>query len=138
MRRTAARRAGAVEHELDARGRLGIVRGVEPCAAVDRVAAGAARQHVVVRAAVEEVGARTALQRVGALAPEQFLGRGTAAVLLAAFLVASLLYVTADLDRPTRGIINVPDTVLVRLQEKMERPPAAGPPPGQERAAESP
>lgn len=53
------------------------------------------------------------------------VGRGAVAVAFAAFLVASLLYVTADLDRPTRGLIKVPDTVLVNLQEEMEEAPAA-------------
>lgn len=58
------------------------------------------------------------------------VGRGALAVGLATFLVASLLYVTADLDRPTRGLIKVPDTVLVNLQEEMERSPAASAPRG--------
>ena len=41
-------------------------------------------------------------------------GRGVFAVLLALALVAFLLLVTADLDRPTRGMIQVPDNVLKR------------------------
>src|SRR3954466_9558 len=40
------------------------------------------------------------------------VGRGLAGVLLAAGLVAFLLLVTADLDRPTRGMIRVPDSAL--------------------------
>ena len=40
------------------------------------------------------------------------VGRGVLAVLLASMLVAFLLLVTADLDRPTRGMIQVPDTAL--------------------------
>lgn len=55
------------------------------------------------------------------------VGRGAPAVFLASALVAFLLFVTADLDRPTRGIIKVPDTVLVDLLDEMRRPPAAGP-----------
>jgi hypothetical protein len=56
------------------------------------------------------------------------LGRGMVAVLLAAALVSLLLYVSFDLDRPTRGLIRVPDTALVQLQASMKLPPAAGPP----------
>jgi hypothetical protein len=57
------------------------------------------------------------------------LGRGMVAVLLAAAMVALLLYVIFDLDRPTRGLITVPDTPLVQLQASMKLPPAAGSPP---------
>jgi hypothetical protein len=39
-------------------------------------------------------------------------------------LVAFLL-VTADLDRPTRGMIRIPDAVLVDQLESMAEPPAA-------------
>jgi len=53
------------------------------------------------------------------------VGRGLVGVLLAAGLVAFLLLVTADLDRPTRGMIRVPDTVLTEQLESMEQPPAA-------------
>ncbi len=56
-------------------------------------------------------------------------GRATAAVLLAAGLVALLLLVTFDLDRPTRGFIRVPATPLTDLRTSMELPPAAAPPP---------
>ena len=52
-------------------------------------------------------------------------GRGVFAVLLASALVAFLLLVTADLDRPTRGMIEVPDKVLRDELESMEEPPAA-------------
>ena len=54
-----------------------------------------------------------------------FLGRGPVTVLLAALLVSMLLYVTIDLDRPTRGLITVPDTALTSLRASMELPPAA-------------
>ena len=56
------------------------------------------------------------------------LGRGVAAVLLAAVLVSMLLFVICDLDRPTRGTIQVPDTPLVNQAESMELPPAAAAP----------
>jgi hypothetical protein len=56
------------------------------------------------------------------------LGRGVSTVLLAAGLVTLLLLVTFDLDRPTRGVIRVPDTPLVNLRASMELPPAAAAP----------
>ena len=55
------------------------------------------------------------------------VGRGVFAIFLASGLVAFLLLVTADLDRPTRGMIQVPDTVLKDQLESMEEPPAASP-----------
>ena len=56
------------------------------------------------------------------------LGRGVGTVLLAAGLITLLLLVTFDLDRPTRGLIKVPDTPLVNLRASMELPPAASAP----------
>ena len=56
------------------------------------------------------------------------LGRGVLPVLLAAGLVCLLLFVTFDLDRPTRGLINVPATPLTSLRASMELPPAAAAP----------
>jgi hypothetical protein len=53
------------------------------------------------------------------------LGRGVVTVLLAAVLVTMLLFVTFDLDRPTRGLVTVPDTALVGLRTSMALPPAA-------------
>ena len=53
------------------------------------------------------------------------LGRGVVPVLVAAVIVATLLYVTFDLDRPTRGLVNVPDTALTSLRASMALPPAA-------------
>jgi exosortase/archaeosortase len=53
------------------------------------------------------------------------VGRGVLAVTLASALVAFLLLVIADLDRPTRGMITVPDTVLTNQLASMEQPPAA-------------
>jgi hypothetical protein len=53
------------------------------------------------------------------------VGWGVLAVLLASALVAFLLLVTADLDRPTRGMIRVPDTALTNQLASMAEPPAA-------------
>jgi len=53
------------------------------------------------------------------------LGRGVLPVFLAAGLICLLLLVTFDLDRPTRGLITVPDTALKSLRAEMELPPAA-------------
>ena len=53
------------------------------------------------------------------------LSRGPVAVLLAAVLVAMLLFVTFDLDRPTRGLVTVPDTPFTSLRTSMALPPAA-------------
>ena len=53
------------------------------------------------------------------------VGRGVLTVVLAAALVTLLLLVTFDLDRPTRGLIRVPDAPLVNLRASMELPPAA-------------
>jgi hypothetical protein len=55
-------------------------------------------------------------------------GRGVLAVTLASALVAFLLLVTADLDRPTRGMITIPDTALTNQLESMMEPPAAAAP----------
>ena len=76
--------------------------------------------------AVEVGGAAVAL---GLLAFYlSILGRGVGTVLLAAGLITLLLLVTFDLDRPTRGLIKVPDTPLVNLRASMELPPAASAP----------
>jgi hypothetical protein len=56
------------------------------------------------------------------------VGRGVLAVTLASALVAFLLLVIADLDRPTRGMIQVPDTALTNQLASMEEPPAAAAP----------
>ena len=56
------------------------------------------------------------------------LGRGVVAVALASLLVSFLLVVIADLDRPTRGMIRVPDTALSNQLDSMQRPPAAAAP----------
>jgi hypothetical protein len=73
--------------------------------------------------AVEVLGAATAL---GLLAFYlAILGRGVLTVLGAAGLVSLLLLVTFDLDRPTRGLIQVPSTPLKSLRASMALPPAA-------------
>jgi hypothetical protein len=56
------------------------------------------------------------------------VGRGVIAVVLASVLVAFLLLVTTDLDRPTRGMIRVPDTALTNQLASMTQPPAAAAP----------
>jgi hypothetical protein len=58
------------------------------------------------------------------------LGRGVITVVLAAAFVSVLLLITFDLDRPTRGLVTVPDTPLVSLRASMELPPAASGPAG--------
>jgi hypothetical protein len=73
--------------------------------------------------ALEVIGAAVAL---GLLALHiSVLGRGLILTVTAAALVTLLLLVTFDLDRPTRGLIKVPDTPLVSLLASMSLPPAA-------------
>ena len=55
-------------------------------------------------------------------------GRGATTVILAGALVTLLLVVIFDLDRPTRGLIRVPDSPLVALHASMALPPAASGP----------
>ncbi|HET9120167.1 MAG TPA: hypothetical protein VFN72_06505, partial [Solirubrobacterales bacterium] len=75
---------------------------------------------------LEVVGAALALGLLAAYLA--IVGRGVLAVSLAALLVTGLLFVICDLDRPTRGPIQVPDTALKAVQEEMRLAPAAGPP----------
>ena len=75
---------------------------------------------------LEVLGAALALGLLAAYLA--IVGRGVLAVLLASVLVAFLLLVTADLDRPTRGMIQVPDTVLRDELASMTQPPAAAAP----------
>lgn len=58
------------------------------------------------------------------------LSRGVVTVVLAAAFVSVLLFITFDLDRPTRGLVTVPDTPLVALRASMNLPPAAEAPRG--------
>ena len=53
------------------------------------------------------------------------LGRGVLPVLLGAALVAMVLFVTFDLDRPTRGLIQVEPAALIAQRASMDLPPAA-------------
>jgi hypothetical protein len=76
--------------------------------------------------ALEVLGSALALGLLAAYLA--IAGRGVLAVLLASALVAFLLLVTADLDRPTRGLIRVPDTVLKDQLQSMTLPPAAAAP----------
>jgi hypothetical protein len=73
---------------------------------------------------LEIIGAAIALALLGLHVG--VLGRGMVAVLLAAAMVSMLLYVTFDLDRPTRGLIQVPDTPIAQLRASMKLPPAVG------------
>jgi hypothetical protein len=73
---------------------------------------------------LEIIGAAIALALLGLHVG--VLGRGMVAVLLAAAVVSMLLYVTFDLDRPTRGLIQVPDTPIAQLRASMKLPPAVG------------
>jgi hypothetical protein len=53
------------------------------------------------------------------------LGRGLVSVVLAAVVVSFLVLVTFDLDRPTRGLITIPDSPLLAEKATMSLPPAA-------------
>jgi hypothetical protein len=75
---------------------------------------------------LEVLGSALALKLLGAYLA--IIGRGVLAVTMAAALVAFLLLVTADLDRPTRGMIRVPDNALTNQLASMTQPPAAAPP----------
>jgi ABC-type multidrug transport system fused ATPase/permease subunit len=73
--------------------------------------------------ALEVIGAAIAL---GLLALYlSVLGRGLWPMIFATVLVTMLLLVTFDLDRPTRGLITVPDTPYKALQTLMRLPPAS-------------
>jgi hypothetical protein len=72
---------------------------------------------------LEILGAALALGLLGAYLA--IVGRGVVAVSLAAVLVTMLLFVICDLDRPTRGPIQVPDKPLRDVLAEMQLPPAA-------------
>jgi hypothetical protein len=72
---------------------------------------------------LEILGAALALGLLAAYLA--IIGRGVVAVALGSLLVAFLLLVIADLDRPTRGMIRVPDTALTNELASMQPPPAA-------------
>jgi hypothetical protein len=56
------------------------------------------------------------------------LGRGPAIAMLASVLVGAMLFITFDLDRPVRGLINVPADPLINMRASMSDPPAFGGP----------
>ena len=76
--------------------------------------------------ALELLGASAALALLALFLA--ILGRGLITALLAAGLVTLLLLVTFDLDRPTRGLIRIPNTPLVSVRASMALPPAASGP----------
>ena len=55
------------------------------------------------------------------------LGRSLLPLVLASCLVSMLLFAVFDLDRPTRGFIEIPNTPLATLRASMNDPPAAHP-----------
>jgi hypothetical protein len=75
---------------------------------------------------VEVLGSAFALGLLAAFLA--LAGRGELAVIIAAALVAFLLLVTTDLDRPTRGLIRVPDPALTDQLASMRLAPAAAAP----------
>ena len=75
---------------------------------------------------VELVGAAVALALMAMYLA--MFSRGVVTVVLAAGLLTLLLFVTFDLDRPSRGFITVPDAPLVAVRAGMELPPAADAP----------
>src|SRR4051812_22481195 len=74
---------------------------------------------------LEVIGAAIALGLLGLYL--SVLGRGVWPMAFATALVTMLLLVTFDLDRPTRGLITIPDTPYTALQASMKLPPAASP-----------
>jgi hypothetical protein len=72
---------------------------------------------------LEILGAALALGLLAAFV--RLVGRGAPGVLIAAVLVGLVLFVTTDLDRPTRGLIRIPDTALQNQLKSMQAPPAA-------------
>jgi hypothetical protein len=75
---------------------------------------------------VEVIGAATALGLMALYLA--ILSRGVVTVLLAAGLLTLLLFVSFDLDRPTRGFITIPTAPLDAVRASMELPPAANAP----------
>jgi hypothetical protein len=51
--------------------------------------------------------------------------RGVVTVLLAAGLLTLLLFVSFDLDRPSRGFIKITTAPLAELEQTVQLPPAA-------------
>jgi hypothetical protein len=57
------------------------------------------------------------------------LGKGLIPIVAAAAIVSFLVLITFDLDRPTRGLIEIPATPLLAEKATMSLPPAAPAPP---------
>jgi len=76
---------------------------------------------------LELLGAAIALGLLGLYLA--VLGKGVVPIVAAAILVSLLILVTFDLDRPTRGLIQVPATALLAERATMSLPPAAPAPP---------
>jgi hypothetical protein len=72
---------------------------------------------------LEVVGAAVAMFLLGLHVGA--LGRSVIPVLLASGLVTMLLFASFDLDRPTRGFIEIPDSPLTTLRASMDQEPAA-------------
>ena len=53
------------------------------------------------------------------------LGKGPIPIVAAALIVSFLVLITFDLDRPTRGLIQIPATPLLAEKTTMSMPPAA-------------
>ena len=53
------------------------------------------------------------------------LGKGPIPIVAAALIVSFLVLITFDLDRPTRGLIQIPATPLLAEKATMSMPPAA-------------
>jgi hypothetical protein len=75
------------------------------------------------------------LQITGASAALAALGfhlartdRSVTVLVASTVVVIFILLVTFDLDRPVRGFVTIPDTLLVDLRHEMSRPPAAAAP----------
>ena len=76
---------------------------------------------------LELLGAAIALGLLGLYL--SVLGRGLWPIIAAAVVVSLLVLVTFDLDRPTRGLIEIPAAPLVAEKATMSLPPAAPAPP---------
>ena len=57
------------------------------------------------------------------------LGRGLITSLVSTTVVALILFVSFDLDRPLRGFITIPNRPLVEQRAAMDDPPAFDPSP---------
>ena len=75
---------------------------------------------------LELLGAALALGLLGLYL--SVLGKGLIPIVAAAVIVSFLVFVTFDLDRPTRGLIQIPATPLLAEKVTMSLPPAAAAP----------